>query len=110
MIEQLWNAIQVICAGIIVLGGAGGIIVGLYKWAKKPDLNRDEKLKGHDEMLDNDNKRLNKLESAQENTDEALQVLMKAMLAMMSHAIDGNHTEQLAEARDDLHEYLIKRR
>lgn len=110
MIEQLWNAIQVICAGIIVLGGAGGIVVGLYKWAKKPDQNRDELLKGHTEKLDNDNKRLNKLEEAQEQTEQALQILMKSMLALMSHSIDGNHTEQLKDARDDLQNYLIERK
>lgn len=109
MIEQLWNAIQVICAGIIVLGGAGGIIVGLYKWAKKPDLNRDEKLKGHDEMLDNDNKRLNKLEEAQAEMEETQRILMKSMLALMSHAIDGNNTDGLRSAKDELQEYLIRK-
>lgn len=109
MIEQLWNAIQVLCAGIIVLGGAGGIIVGLYKWAKKPDLNRDEKLKGHDEMLDNDNKRLNKLEEAQAEMEETQRILMKSMLALMSHAIDGNNTDGLRSAKDELQEYLIRK-
>ena len=109
MIEQLWNAIQVICAGIIVVGGAGGIVVGLYKWAKKPDLNRDEKLKGHDEMLDNDNKRLNKLEEAQAEMEETQRILMKSMLALMSHAIDGNNTDGLRSAKDELQEYLIRK-
>ena len=87
-----------------------GIVVGLYKWAKKPDQNRDEMLKGHEEKLEKDYKEIQELQKKQGETDEALQILMKSMLALMSHAIDGNHTEQLAEARDDLHEYLIKRR
>ena len=109
MIEQLWNAIQVICAGIIVLGGAGGIIVGLYKWAKKPDINRDEKIKGHDEMLDNDNKRLNALEERTAEMEETQRILMKSMLALMSHAIDGNNTDGLRSAKDELQEYLIRK-
>ena len=108
--EQLWNFIQVASAGIITLGGAGAIFVGLYRWFKKPDINRDEKLKGHDEKLDNDNRRLNELEKKQAETEEALQILMKGMLALMTHSIDGNHTEELEKARDDMHEYLIKRR
>ena len=108
--EQLWNFIQVASAGIITLGGAGTIFVGLYRWFKKPDINRDEKLKGHDEKLDNDNRRLNELEKKQAETEEALQILMKSMLALMTHSIDGNHTEELEKARDDMHEYLIKRR
>lgn len=108
--EQLWNFIQVASAGVITLGGAGAIFVGLYRWFKKPDINRDEKLKGHDEKLDNDNRRLNDLEKKQVETEEALQILMKSMLALMTHSIDGNHTEELEKARDDMHDYLIKRR
>lgn len=109
MISQLWDAIQVASAGIITLGGAGAIFVALYRWAKKPDINRDEKLKGHDEKLDNDNRRLNDLERKQAETEEALQVLMKSMLALMNHSIDGNNTEELKNARDNMHEYLIRR-
>ena len=109
MINQLWNIIQVACAGVMTIGGAGAIFVALYRWAKKPDINRDEKLKGHDEKLDNDNRRLNDLERKQAETEEALQVLMKSMLALMNHSIDGNNTEELKNARDNMHEYLIRR-
>lgn len=109
MLEQLWNFIQVASAGVITLGGAGAIFVALYRWAKKPDVNRDEKLKGHDEKLDKDNKRLNELEKKQAETEEAMQIMMKSMLALMTHAIDGNHVEELKKARDDMQEYLIRR-
>jgi hypothetical protein len=109
MLEQLWNLIQVASAGVITIGGAGTIFVALYRWAKKPDVNRDEKLKGHDEKLDKDNKRLNELEKKQAETEEATQIMMKSMLALMTHAIDGNHVEELKKARDDMQEYLIRR-
>ena len=109
MIEELWNFIQIACAGIITLGGAGAIIVGLYKWAKKPDDNRDDRLKKHDELLDNDNKRLKELEKEQVEMKEAQSVLMKSILALMSHAIDGNHQEELKVARDDMQDYLLRR-
>ena len=109
MLENFWQFIQALSAGIITLGGAGAIFVGLYRWAKKPDINRDEKLKGHDEKLDNDNRRLNELEKHQAENDEALQIIMKSMLALMTHAIDGNHTDELKRARDDMQEYLIRR-
>ena len=109
MLEEIWNIFQVACAGIITIGGAGTIIVGLYKWAKKPDDNRDDRLKRHDEMLDNDNKRLKELEREQAEMKEAQSVLMKSILALMSHAIDGNHLEELKLARDDMQDYLLRR-
>lgn len=109
MLEELWNIFQVACAGIITIGGAGAVIVGLYKWAKKPDDDRDDRLKHHDEMLDNDNKRLKELEREQAEMKEAQSILMKSILALMSHAIDGNHQEELKMARDDMQNYLLRR-
>jgi hypothetical protein len=109
MLEEIWNIFQVACAGIITIGGAGTIIVGLYKWARKPDDNRDELLKKHDELLDSDNKRLKELEREQAEMKEAQSVLMKSILALMSHAIDGNHLEELKLARDDMKDYLLRR-
>ena len=109
MLNQLWEIINNASSGILTLGGAGAIFVALYRWAKKPDINRDEKLKGHDDMLDNDNKRINELEKKAQETEEALQIIMKSMLALMSHSIDGNHTDELKKARDDMQEYLIRR-
>lgn len=109
MLEELWNIFQVACAGIITIGGAGAVIVGLYKWAKKPDDDRDDRLKRHDEMLDSDNKRLKELEKEQAEMKEAQSVLMKSILALMSHAIDGNHLEELENARNNMQEYLTRR-
>ena len=106
---QLWDFIDKVSSSILAVGGAGAMFVALYRWAKKPDINRDEKLKGHDEMLDNDNKRIKELEEKQVDTEEALQILMKSMLALMNHSIDGNHTDELKKARDDMQEYLIRR-
>lgn len=109
MIDVLWKALQLLCTFIMTVGGAGAIIIGIIRWMRKPDTTRDERLKRHDEMFDNDNKRLKVLEEHQAETDEAMRVMMKSMLALMSHELDGNHHEELERARDDLHEYLIRR-
>lgn len=109
MLEELWNLIQIACAGIITLGGAGAIIVGLYKWAKKPDDNRDELLKKHDELLDSDNKRLKELEVWRVEKNDSERLIMKALYAMMQHSIDGNHTQKIKDSMDELEEYLFKK-
>lgn len=109
MLMESWNYIAFACVVITTLGGAGAIVIAVVKWWKKPDLNRDEKLKRHDDMLDNDNKRLNKMEERQTEMEEAQKMLMKSMLALMSHSIDGNHLEELKLARDDMQDYLIRR-
>lgn len=110
MLETLWDIIQIGCAGVMTIGGAGAIFVALYRWAKKPDINRDEKLRGHDEMLANDKRRLDELEKRQQESEEADTVLMRAILALMNHAIDGDHIEELVTAKEDLHDFLFTRR
>lgn len=107
--QDLWNYISVACVIITTLGGAGAIIVSVIKWFRSPDLKRDAELKRHETLLDNDNKRLKELETRQAEVEEAQKVLMRSMLALMSHAIDGNHTDDLKEARDSLQDYLIRR-
>lgn len=102
MINTLWQFTQIFCTAIITIGGAGAIVIGVIRWWRKPDTTRDERLDRHDEMLDRDNKRLKELE-------ESNKIIMQSMLALMSHELDGNHHEELKQARDDLQKYLIRR-
>lgn len=102
MITQVWNYIAFACVVITTLGGAGAIIVAVVKWWKKPDEDRDKMIKEHEKKLDNDHKRLMELE-------ESNKVMMRSMLALMSHELDGNHRAELEKARDDLQDYLIRR-
>lgn len=101
-LSQLFQIFLAICGSIITVGGAGAIVAKIVNKYKKSDKDRDEQMKKHQAMLDNDNKRLKELE-------EGNKVMMQAMLAMMSHELDGNHTEQLRQAHDALKEYLINR-
>ena len=101
-LTQLLQIFLAICGSIITVGGAGAIIVKLITKYRKPDKDRDETMKKHQEMLDNDNKRLKELE-------EGNKVVMQSLLAIMSHLIDGNHTEELKKSKEMVQEYLIKR-
>ena len=101
-IAQLWQLFLAMCGSVATIAGAVAIIYGAYKAIRKPDDERDRKLKRHGELLESDNKRLNELE-------ESTKVMMQSMLALMSHELDGNHKQELEKARNDLQEYLIKK-
>ena len=66
MIEELRNATSLFASWVISIGGAGAIFVGLYRWFKKPDVNRDEKIKEHEDKLDNDFRDIKELKKRQE--------------------------------------------
>lgn len=97
-LTQLFQLFLAICGAIITVGGAWAVILKI----KTPEKVREEMLKKHSEMLDNDNKRLKELE-------ESNKILMQSMLALMAHELDGNHADQLRKAKNDLEEYLIRR-
>lgn len=101
-LTQLWQLFLAMCGSVATIAGAGAVLYGIYKALKKPDSERDMKLKRHQELLENDNKRLKELEDSNK-------IIMQSMLALMTHAIDGNHTDELKQARDDLQKYLIRR-
>jgi hypothetical protein len=62
----------------------------------------EQQVKKFGEYLDRDNRRLNSL-------DEGNRVTQQALLALMSHAINGNDIDKLSRAKDDLESYLINR-
>ena len=109
MMNNLWQLTQLLCTIIMTLGGAGAIIIGIIKWMRKPDTERDDKLKRHDELLDNDNKRLKALEEHQTEIEESQKMMMRAMVALMRHAIDGNNIEQLTKESEKLNEYIFNK-
>ena len=101
-VPQLWQMFIAMCGSFATVAGAVAIIYNIHQKAKQPDTERDEALERHQKLLDNDNKRLKELE-------ESNKIIMQSMLAIMSHEIDGNHVEDLKQARDDLQKYLIRR-
>lgn len=107
--EELWQIIQIIAAGIVLLGSAGGVVVTLYRYARKPNDSQNARLDKHDQLLDNDNQRLKALEAWRAEKNDSERLIMKALYAMMQHSIDGNHTQKIKDSMDELEEYLFKK-
>ena len=85
--------------GFIVL--IGNVVKTIKEW-RKPGMSEAEWRREVDGKLDNDNKRIASLE-------EGNKVVCKALIAMLSHEINGNSKEKLQEALSGLQNYLIER-
>lgn len=85
--------------GFIVL--VGNVVKVIKEW-RKPGMSEAEWRRVVDQKLDNDNKRIAALEDGNK-------VICKALIAMLSHEINGNSTEKLKKAMSDLQDYLIER-
>ena len=100
-----WTVEQILGGlGIITALGAG------IKYLLTPVINYNAKQKeivtkflDTYEKLDNDNKRLNRLESDN-------QQILLTLLALLQHDIDGNDIEALKRRKAELSEYMVQHR
>lgn len=100
MIEFTITSQQIlgVCAFITAVFGAWKIV----KEVKKPSDDLKKQVEKHEQLLDNDNKRL--LEIEQSN-----KMILQALLVSINHDITGNGIERMTKVRDQLQEYLIDR-
>ena len=95
-----------ICGAITCISGALAVIVKAVTAAKQPNKTQDQRLdsiekrlNAHDKLFEKDNCRIKTIE-------EGNRVTQRALLALLSHAINGNNTAELKKAEADLSEYL----
>lgn len=119
-ISQVWAVILSICGGIVTISAAVSVALKIRQHFKKPNMEQNEQIsKLWDEVTSlkketndtkeqflaffaNDKKRL-------ESIEEGNRVTQHALLALLSHGIDGNDTEALKSAKKALEKYLISR-
>lgn len=108
-IPQLIQLFITACAALGTISGAVVVIKKVIDYFKKPDKDRDADIKRHAEMLDNDNKRIKYLEERDRQRDKLDRLVVKSMHALLSHELDGNHTDALKETKKDIEDYIYER-
>lgn len=96
------------CIGI--LGAAVKILAEAKRALTKPLDEINRKLDRHDDWLDRDKKHLEKIDVAIADLGTATNLLISSNIAMMSHTIYGNHTEDLKQEKKQMEEYLVQRK
>lgn len=118
--QDIINGILAICAAISVMAGAAAVIVKVIEKAKNPNKVQDEKIAALEEEVEqikkeikeneeNHDRKFNADKSRLNSIDEANAVTQTAILALLSHAINGNNVEELQRAKKDLEIYLTHR-
>ena len=87
-----------ILAFVVLLGN----VVKVIKEWMKPGMSEAEWRREVDRKLGSDNERIKSLE-------EGNKVVCRALIAMLSHEINGNSTDKLQKAMGELQDYLIER-
>lgn len=105
--NQVFELILWVCGAIVSVSAAVAVIIKVVQKAKAPEKTQNEridklekKVERFEQLFDNDNKRLQKLE-------EGNRVTQQAILALLSHALNGNDVDSLQKAKAKLEDYLI---
>ena len=92
---------------ITTLSAAVTVIIKVIQKGKEPERAQNDRITAlekkvdrFEQLFDNDNKRLIELEKGNRVTQQAL-------LALLSHALNGNDVDSLVNAKKRLEEYLI---
>lgn len=100
-IQQIKDFVIVAVAILAFIVLMGNVIKTIKDW-RKPGMNEAEWRRDIDAKLRNDNERIKSLE-------EGNRVICKALMALLSHEINGNSNDKLQKALSDLNTYLIER-
>ncbi len=103
--EQLVGTVAV----ILLLVGVYNTIMNAIKTAREEKRLREQPVntlentvEDHTEKLKNDHERITSLE-------ESNRIIMRALMAVMSHEVNGNSTEKLQNSMNEIQEFLIGR-
>lgn len=106
---EWWQYTLAICAGALTILNLVNVITSMVAKTKQPTDNLENrvqaietKMSRYDEMFGRDKARLDQFE-------EGMRVIIKSLLAIMKHDLDGNNTEALKVASAELQEYMLSR-
>lgn len=103
---NIFERTVVIAAGVLTLFNLVDKIVTSIKATKSPLLALEKRV---DELEQNTKETLPKYETRISDIEEGNKVTQRAILAMLTHSIEGNNTEEMKKAREALQEYLISK-
>ena len=106
---QLLAIILGVCAGISTIAAAIGWVVKGIQAAKAPAKKVEERLSALEKQQEEYMVFFKKDKDRLDAIEEGSRVTQRAILALLSHGIDGNDIDAMKAAKKELQEYLIER-
>lgn len=104
---QVFEFVLFICSAIVSMSAAITVVIKVVQKAKEPEQSQNDRISAlekkvdrFEQLFDNDNKRLIELEKGNRVTQQAL-------LALLSHALNGDDVDSVVTAKKRLEEHLI---
>ena len=109
-VTQCIQLMLAFCGGVSCLGAALAYIARAIGWIRKPEQTQNDMLKDHEKRIKHLEDITEKDYSEIEKLQKEMGMMLRAVMAIMSHSIDGNHTEDLKESKKEINDYLTNTR
>lgn len=113
---ELVSMILGVCAAIVTISAAIGVIAKAIDRAKQPEAKQNARLEAIEKRLDDIDKTLTKHGEFLTNDDNRFKAIEKSnkitqasLLALLKHALNGNDISSLRDAEKNLEEYLLEK-
>lgn len=118
--HDIWNIILAVCGGIVAVSAAFAVIIKIIDHFKTPDKVQDARienleldikdiktrLKDGDRHFEDTDKWMKEFESGMKKRDK---LMIESLQCLISHAIDGNNTDELKSQKHYIDAYLLER-
>ena len=94
---------------IIQTGSVVGLIYALIRFTGTPNATQNQRLTALETWQTEVNKRLEDGDRKFSTNKTSTRVTMEALLALLSHALDGNNTDDLKKAVKEINTYLLEK-
>ena len=84
-------------------------VILLKDKAKQPHLQHEQRINALESEVKNIEDKLNDDSERIAELEMGTRVLMKSIGALLSHGIDGNNTDEMRVAREELNDFLISK-
>lgn len=115
MITITWQALLgyflAACAGFTAVCVAVGWLIRIVKAVKKPSDDVKDRLKKHDELFDNDNKRIKKVEDDLDYIKKTQTQTLQCLLVILDELKKNNDVDgKISEQKDEMQSFLLNNR
>ena len=116
-LEEFLTVFMWVCTTLITVSAAVTIIINIVKKLKEPENLQNEEIKEIRKELGDVKSRVGKCEERFDKSDDKIEsfeegqrITQQSLLALLSHAINGNDVGELKKAYSDLKKYLVDKK
>ena len=100
--NEIWTWILASASAVVLLSNAIEKIIKAIKAANAPNVAQNEKLRDLDERLKKVEKHLENDNNKIKRMDTEHQAVLKALVALLDHGLNGNNVKQMQDAKKAL--------